>query len=155
MAWHCVTHTTGGLADGVEAPTAARRLQRVWAPVVLIWRGSTTAIRPMTWGGDERRTAESAAQRLHNSGWWRGINRDERDATARPQAVSRTDSSVSTRQTVAVASSLRSPLQQTPRHSLERSRPSRIPRATLGNSTSWAARQGFCVIRFRAPLPSD
>ena len=127
MAWHCLTHTTGGLAAGIEASTAARRLQRVWAPVVLIWRGSTTAIRPMTWGGDERRTAQSAAQRLRTSGWWRGTNRDERDATARPQAVSRTHSSVPTRQTVAVASSLRSPLQQTPRHSLESSRRSRTP----------------------------
>ena len=127
MAWHCLTHTTGGLAAGVLASTAARRLQRIWAPVVLIWRGSTTAIRPMTCGGDERRTAQSAAQRLRTSGWWRGTNRGERDATARPQAVSRTHSSVSTRQIVAVAGSLRSPLQQTPRHSLERSRRSRTP----------------------------
>ena len=119
MAWYCLTHTTGGLAAGVEAPTVARRLQWVWALVVLIWRASRTAIRPMTWGGDERPTAESAAQRLRNSGCWRGIDRGERDATARPRAVSRTDSSVSTRQIVAVAGWLRSPRQQTPRHSQE------------------------------------
>ena len=142
MAWHCLTHTTGGLAAGIEASTAARRLQRVWAPVVLIWRGSTTAIRPMTWGGDERRTAQSAAQRLRTSGWWRGTNRDERDATARPQAVSRTHSSVSDapdRRGSRLA-------EITPTTD-----PQPLPgvlkaiaypyRATLGNSTSWAARQ--------------
>ena len=155
MAWHCLTHTTGGLAAGVEAPTAARRLQRVWAPVVSIWRGSTTAIRPMTWGGDERRTAESAAERLRNSGWWRGTNRGGRDATARPEAVSRTHSSVSTRQIVAVASSLRSPLQQTPRHSLEL-KTHRVPlQGNPGEFHVLGSLTGFCVILFRASLPSD
>ena len=155
MAWHCLTHTTGGLSAHVEAPTAARRLQRVWAVVVLIWRGSTTAIRPMTCAGDERRTAEPEAERLRNSGWWRGINRDERDATARPQAVSRTDSSVSTRQIVAVASWLRSPLQQTPRHSLELKTHRVPPQGNPGELQVLGSPGGFCVIRYRAPLPSD
>ena len=111
------------------------------------------AIRVMICAGDRRQTAESAAQRLRTSGWWRPINRDERDATTRPQTASHAHSGVSTRQIVAVTGWLRSPLQRTPRHSLERSRPSRTPTRQPRQLQVLASPQGFRVICSRALLP--
>ena len=158
MAWHCLTHTTGRLAIGVEAQTAERQLQRIWALVALSRRGFTKAIRPMVSAGDMRRTAESAAQRLPTSGWWPPINRDECDATARPQALSHAHSGVLTRRIVPVAGWLRSPLQRTPRYSPdryspERSRPSRTPTRQRRELQALASPEGLRVIRSRTLLP--
>ena len=154
MARYSPTHTKGG------SQLASRR-QRLRGDCsgsgpLRRWSGMSRlakAIRVMICAGDRRQTAESAAQRLRTCGWWRPINRDERDAMTRPQTASHAHSGVSTRQIVAVTGWLRSPLQRTPRHSLERSRPSRTPTRQPRELQALASPQGSGVIRSRALLP--
>ena len=149
MTRHGLTHTTGGL----QLASRRQRLRDDCSRSRPLWRPLgmsrlTTAIRLMICAGDQRQTAEFAAQRLCTSGWWRSTNRDERDATAWPQTASHAHSGVSPLQIVAVTGRLRSPLQRTSTHSLERSRPSRTTtRASDGG------RNRFRVIRSRALLP--
>ena len=81
MARHCLTHTKGGS----QLASRRQRLNGDCSGSGPVWRVSgmsrlTKAIRLMICAGDRRQTAESAAQRLRTSGWWRPINRDERDA---------------------------------------------------------------------------
>ena len=153
MARHCLTHTKGGS----QLASRRQRLRGDCSGSGPLWRVSgmsrlTKAIRAMICAGDRRQTAQSAAQRLRSSGWWRPTNRDERDATTRPQTASHAHSGVSTRQIVAGAGWLRSPLQRTPTHSLERSRPSRTPTRQPRQLQVLASPQGFRVIRSRALL---
>lgn len=128
MAQHGLTHTTGGLQLASRRQLLrddCSRSRPLWCPSGM--SRLTTAIRLMICAGDQRQTAEFAAQRLCTSSWWRPTNRDERDATAWPQTASHAYSGVSPRQIVAVTGWLRSPLQEAPTRSLERSRPSRTP----------------------------
>ena len=154
MARHCLTHTTGGS----QLASRRQRLRGDCSGSGPLWRVSgmsrlAKAIRVMICAGDRRQTAQSAAQRLRTCGWWRQINRDERDATTRPQTASRAHSGVSTRQIVAVTSRLRSPLQRTPTHSLKRSRPPPTPTRQPRQLQVLASPKGSGVIRSRALLP--
>ena len=154
MTRHGLTHTTGGLQLASKRQLLrddCSRSRPLWCPSGI--RRLTTAIRLMICAGDQRQTAEFAAQRLCTSGWWRPTNRDERDATAWPQAASHAHSGVSLCQIVAATGRLRSPLQRTPTHSLERSRPSRAPTRQARELKALASPEGFGVIHSQALLP--
>ena len=156
MARHCLTHTTGGsqLASRRQRPRGdCSGSGPLWR--VLGMSRLTKAIGVMICAGDRRQTAESAAQRLRTCGWWQPINRDERDATTRPQTASHAHSGVSTRQIVAVTGWLRSPCNGPPdtRWSAQGNRA--LLQGHLGNSKPWRARRDCASSALGHFSPSD
>ena len=154
MTRHGLTHTTGG----VQLASRHQLLHDDSSRSGPLWRLAgmsrlTKAIRLMICASDQRQTTEFEAQRLRTSGWWWPTNRDERDATAWPQTASHAHSSVSLCQIVAATGRLRSPLQRTPTHTLERSIPSRTPTRQARELKALASPEGFGVIRSQALLP--
>lgn len=109
----------------------------------------------MVCASDMRRTADSTPERSRPAGWWRGINRGERNVAGRTEAVSNADRSVSRRQIVATASWLRSHHNRPLRHCGSAQDHREFPPGNRGELQASGSPAAFRVIQLPAPLPSD